>query len=106
MEISNSQPMPDHVKIKEENKDDSESTPMLKHIHPLPSAEPTKLPQVVPGPVQHTETVFTGTICSRGERLPSIQTSDKLTHTNTSEDLSHQLALQSHSGIQPATDYC
>ena len=44
MEISNSQPETDHVKIKEEDKDDSKSTPTPKPVNPLSSAEPTELP--------------------------------------------------------------
>ena len=106
MEINDSQSKTNDVKIKEENKDNSESTPMLKCISPLSPTEPTKLSRVVPRTVQHTETIFTGVIHTRGEELHSILTPNQPIHNNRSEDLSHQLTLQSHSRIQPSTDGC
>ena len=43
MEINDSHPETNNVMIKEEDKDDSESTLTLKHISPLSSAEPAEL---------------------------------------------------------------
>ena len=43
MEINDSHPETDNVTIKEEDKDDSESTPMPKHVNPLSPTEPTEL---------------------------------------------------------------
>ena len=59
---------------------------------------------MVPRTVQHTETIFTGTIRTRGEELPSILTPNQPIHNNGSEDLSYQLTLWSHSRIQSSTD--
>ena len=91
--------------IKEEDKDDSENALTLKCISPLSSTEPTELPQVVPRVVQCTETVFTGTIHTRGEELHSILTPNQPTHHDGSEDLSHRLTLRSNSRIQLTTDH-
>ena len=105
MEVNDPHSEANNVTIKEEDKDDSESTPMPKCISPLSSTEPTKFPRMVPGMVQHTETVFTGVIHTRGEELYSILTPNQPIHHNGSEDLSHQLTLQSNSGIQPPADH-
>ena len=105
MEIDDSHPETNNVTIKEEDKDDSESTPTPKHISPLSPTEPTELSRMVPGMVQHTETVFTGTIRTGAERLHGIQTPNQPTHHDGSEDLSHQLTLWSNSRIQPPTDH-
>ena len=43
MEINDSHPEANDVTIKEEDKDDSESTPMPKRVNPLSPTEPTKL---------------------------------------------------------------
>ena len=56
--------------------------------------------------VQRTETIFTGVICARGEEVHGIPTSNQQILDNGSEDLSHQLTLQSNSGIQLTTDHC
>ena len=104
MEITNSQSKTDHVKIKEEDKDNSKSTLTLKHIGPMSPTESTELSQMVPRTVQHTETVFTGAICMRGEELHGIPTPNQPIYNDGSEDPSHQLTLWSHSRIQPSTD--
>ena len=44
MEISNPHTEADHVKIKEEDKDDSENAPMPKRVDSLPPTKSTKLP--------------------------------------------------------------
>ena len=106
MEINDSHPETDHVMVKKEDKDDSESAPMLKCISPLSSTEPTELPRMVPGMVQCTETIFTGMICTRGEELHSILTPNQPVHHNGSGDLSRWLTLWSNSRIQPTTDHC
>ena len=106
MEINDAHSKTHNDTIKEEDKDDSESALMLKCISPLSPTEPTKLSQMVPGMFQHTETVFTGAIHTRGEELHGILTLNQPTHHNRSEDLSHQLTLQSNSGIQPPADHC
>ena len=105
MEINDSYPETNDVTIKEEDKDDSESTPTPKHVNPLSPAEPTEFSRMVPGTVQHTETVFTGAICTGAERLHGIQTPNQSTHNERSEDLPHRLTLRSDSGIQPPTDH-
>ena len=105
MEINDSHPETNNVTIKEEDKDDSESTPMPKRVNPLSPTKPTKLSRMVPGTVQRTKTVFTGAIHLGAERLHGIQTPNQLTHHDRSEDLSHRLTLQSDSGIQPPTDH-
>ena len=89
MEINGSHPETDHVMIKEEDKDDSESTLMLKCINPLSPTEPAELPRMVPRMVRCTETVFTGAIHARGEALHSISTPNQSIHHDRSEDLSH-----------------
>ena len=89
MEINDSHSETNHVTIKEEDKDNSESTPTPKCIYPLSSAEPAKLSRMVPGMVQRTETVFTGAICIGAERLHGIQTPNQSTRNDGSEDLSH-----------------
>ena len=89
MEINDSYPKTDNVTIKEEDKDDSESTPTPKRVKPLSPTEPTELPRMVPGMVQRTEIVFTGAIRTGAERLHGIQTPDQLTRHDGSEDLSH-----------------
>ena len=48
---------------------------------------------------------FTGAIHTRREELLSVPTLNQLTHNDGSEDLSHQLTLQSDSGIQSTTDH-
>ena len=106
MEINDPNPETNDVTIKEEDKDDSESTPTPKRINPLSPTEPTKLSRMVPGTVQHTETVFTGAIRTGAERLHGIQTPNQPTHHDGSEDLSHRLTLRSNSGIQLPTDHC
>ena len=93
------------IMIKEEDKDDSEGTPMPKCVSPLSPTEPTELSRMVPGMVQCTKTVFTGTIHTGTERLHGVQTPNQPTCHDGSEDLSHRLTLQSNSGIQPPTDY-
>ena len=105
MEINDSYPKTNNVMIKEEDKDDSESTPTTKHVSPLSPTEPTELPRMVPGMVQHTETIFTGAIHIGAERLHGIQTPNQPTRHDRSEDLSHRLALQSDSRVQPPTDH-
>ena len=105
MEINDSHPETNNVTIKEEDKDDSESTPMPKCIGPLSSTESAELSQMVPGMVQHTKTIFTGAICTRGEELHGVSTPNQPTHHNRSEDLSHQLTLRSNSRIQLPTDH-
>ena len=60
---------------------------------------------MVPGTVQRTETVFTGTVRTGAERLHGIQTPNQSTRNDGSEDLSHRLTLWSNSGIQPPTDH-
>ena len=105
MEINDSRPETNNVTIKEEDKDDSESTPTTKCVSPLSSTEPTELSRMVPGTVQRTETVFTGAIRTRTEGLHDIQTLDQPTRHDGSEDLSHRLALWSNSRIQPPTDH-
>ena len=89
MEINDSHPKTNNVTIKEEDKDNSESTPTTEHVNPLSSTEPTELPRMVPGMVQHTETVFTGAICIGAERLHGVQTPNQPTCHDGSEDLSH-----------------
>ena len=106
MEINDPHSETNNVMIKEEDKDDSESTPMPKHINSLSSIEPAELSQMVPGTVQCTETIFTGTICTRGKELHGVPTPNQLTCHDGSEDLSHRLTLQSNSGIQPSTNHC
>ena len=105
MEINDSNPKTDLITIKEEDKDDSENTLMSKHVSPLPSTEPTELPQMVPGTIQHTETIFTGAIRIRGEELHGILTPNQPAHHDRSEDLSHRLTLWSNSRIQQTTDH-
>ena len=105
MEIDDSCPETNNVTIKEEDKDDSESTPTPKRVSPLSSTEPTELSRMVPGTVQRTKTVFTGAIHTGAERLQGIQTLNQLTCHNGSEDLSRRLTLRSNSGIQPPTDH-
>ena len=105
MKINDSHPETDLIMIKEEDKDDSESTLMPKRVNSLSPTEPTELSRMVPGMVQCTETVFTGAICIGAERLHGIQTPNQLTHHDGPEDLSHRLTLWSNSGIQPPTDY-
>ena len=105
MEINDSNPKANDVAIKEEDKDDSKSTPTMEHVNPLPSTEPTELPRMVPGTFQCTETVFTGAIRIGAERLHGVQTPDQPTHHNGSEDLSHRLTLRSNSGTQPPADH-
>ena len=105
MEINDSHPETNSIMTKEEDKDDSESTPTLKCINPLSSTEPTEFSRMVPRTVQRAETVFTGAICARGEEFRGIQTPNQPTHHDGSEDLSHQLTLWSNSGIQPPTDH-
>ena len=105
MEINDSHPETNNVTIKEEDKDDSENTPTPKHVDPLSPTKPTKLPRMVPGTVQRTETVFTGAIHTGAEGLHGVQTLDQPTHHDGSEDLSHRLTLWSNSGIQPPTDH-
>ena len=105
MEINDSNPEANNVTIKEEDKDDSESTPTTKHVNPLSSTKPTELSRMVPGAIQCTETVFTGAISTGTERLYSVQTPNQPTHHDGAEDLSHRLTLRSNSGIQPPTDH-
>ena len=105
MEINDSHPKTNNVTIKEEDKDDSESTPTPKHVNPLSPTKPTELPRMVPGTIQHTETIFTGAIRTGAEGLHGIQTLNQPTHHDRSEDLSHRLTLWSDSGIQPPTDH-
>ena len=105
MEINDSHPETNNVTIKEEDKDDSESTPTSKHVNSLSPTEPTELSQMVPGMVQRTETVFTGTIRIGTERFYGIQTPNQPTRYDGSEDLSHRRTLQSDSRIQPPTDH-
>ena len=57
MEINDSHPETNNVTIKEEDKDDSESTPMPKHVSPLSPTEPTEFSRMVPGTVQRTKTI-------------------------------------------------
>ena len=106
MEINDSQPETDNVTIKEEDKDDSESTPTPKCVSPLSPTEQTELSRMVPGTVQRTKTIFTGAIRIGAERLHGIQTPNQLTCHDGSEDLSHRLTLQSDSRIQLPTDHC
>ena len=106
MEINDSHSETNNVTIKEEDKDDSESTLTPKRIDPQPSIEPAEFSQMVPGTVQCTETVFTGTSRTGAEGLHGIQTPNQPTRHDRSEDLSHRLTLQSNSGIQLPTDYC
>ena len=89
MEINDPHSETNNVMIKEEDKDNSKSALMPKHISPLSSTEPTELSQMVPRTVQRTEAVFTGTICARGEELHGILTLNQSTCHNGSEDLSH-----------------
>ena len=105
MEINDSLPETNDVMIKEEDKDDSESALMLKRISPLSSTEPTELSRMVPGTVQCTKTVFTGTIRIGGEELCGISTPNQPTCHDGSEDLSHRLTLRSNNGIQPSADH-
>ena len=106
MEISDPHSKTNNVTIKEEDKDDSESALTLKHVSPLSSTEPTKLSRMVPRTVQRTETIFTGMIHTGGEELHGIPTLNQPTCYNRSEDLSHQLTLQSNSRIQLTADHC
>ena len=105
VEINDSHPETDLITIKEEDKDDSESTPTPKRVNPLSPTEPTELPRMVPGMVQRTEAIFTGAISIGAERLHGIQTPNKPTRHDRPEDLSHRLTLRSNSGIQLPTDY-
>ena len=105
MEINDSHSETDNVTIKEEDKDDSESTPTPKHINPLSPTESAEFSQMVPGTVQRTETVFTGVIRTGAERLHGVQTPNQSTRNDGSEDLSHRLTLRSNSGIQLPTDH-
>ena len=89
MEINDPHSETNNVMIKEEDKDDSESALMLKHVSPLSSTEPTKLSHMVPRTVQRTETIFTGAIRTRGEELHSVSTPNQPVHHDGSEDLSH-----------------
>ena len=106
MEINDSRSENNDVTIKEEDKDNSESTPTPKRISPLSPTEPAEFSRMVPGTVQCTETVFTGAIRIGAERLQGIQTPNQSTRNNGSEDLSHQFTLRSNSGIQPPADHC
>ena len=106
MEINDSHPETNDVTIKEEDKDNSESTPTLKCIYPLSSAEPAELSRMVPGMVQCAKTIFTGAIRTRGEELHGISTPNQPTCHDRSEDLSHRLTLRSNSRIQLPTDHC
>ena len=105
MEINDSHPETNDVMIKEEDKDNSKSALMPKHVSPLSSTEPTELSQMLPRVVQCTKTVFTGAIHTGGEELHGILTLNQLTCHNGSEDLSHQLTLWSNGRIQPPTDH-
>ena len=89
MEISNPNSKTNNITIKEEDKDDSENTLMPKQVNSLPPTESTELSQIVPRMVQHTETIFTGVIHTRGEELHSILTPNQPIHHDGSEDLSH-----------------
>ena len=89
MEVNDPHPETNDVTIKEEDKDDSESTPTPKRVSPLSPTKPAELSRMVPGTVQRTETVFTGTICVGAERLHGIQTPNQSTCNDGSEDLSH-----------------
>ena len=80
MEINDSYSKTDDVTIKEEDKDDSESTPTPKHVDPLSPTDPPEFARMVPGMVQRTETVFTGAIRTGAERLHGIQTPNQSTH--------------------------
>ena len=104
MEVNDPHSKTNNVMIKEEDKDDSMSTLMLKRISPLSSTEPTKLSQMVPRMVQHTKTVFTSAICTRREELHGVSTLDQPARHDGSEDLSHWLTLRSNSRIQLPTD--
>ena len=106
MEINDSNPKTNNITIKKEDKDDSKSAPTPKRVSPLSPTEPTKLPRMVPGTVQRTETVFTGAICIGTERFHGIQTPNQPARHDGSEDLSHRLTLRSNSGIQLSTDNC
>ena len=89
MEINDSHSETNSIMTKEEDKDDSESTPTPKCINPLSSTEPTKLSRMVPRTVQRAETIFTSAIRTRGEELHGVQTPNQLTRHDGSEDLSH-----------------
>ena len=104
MEINDTHSETNNVTIKEEDKDDSESTPTPKRVSPLSPTKPTELSRMVPGTVQRTETVFTSAIRIGAEELHGIQTPNQPTHNDGSEDLSYRLTLRSNSGIQPPTD--
>ena len=105
MEVNDPHPETNDVTIKEEDKDNSESTPTPKRINPLSPTEPTKLSRMVPRTVQRTETVFTGAIRTGTERLHGIQTPNQSACNDGSENLSHRLTLRSNSGIQLPTDH-
>ena len=105
MEINDSHPETNSITIKEEDKDDSESTLTPKRIDPQPSIEPAEFSQMVPGMVQCTETIFTGAIRSGGEELHGILTLNQPTCHDGSEDLSHRLTLWSNSRIQLPADH-
>ena len=89
MEINDSHSETNDVTIKEEDKDDSESTSMPKRVNSLSPAEPAELSRMVPGMVQRTETVFTGPCRFGAERLHGVQTPNQPTRNDGSEDLSH-----------------
>ena len=106
MEINDLNSETNNVTIKEEDKDDSESTLTPKCIGPVSPTEPTEFSRMVPGTVQRTKTIFTGMIRTGGEELHGILTPNQPTCHNESEDLSHQLTLWSNSGIQLPADHC
>ena len=106
MEINDSHPETDLITIKEEDKNNSENALTPKRVNSLSPTEPTEFSRVVPGTVRHTETVFTGTSRTGAERLHGVQTPNQPTRDDGSEDLSHQLTLQSNSRIQLTADHC